>query len=178
MGVNNKLHCCHTYLTKTSISKNHQQLITCFFPKILENLILFKSLRVLSLGEGRMDFIQMAELKVFLNNEDHMYKNVHPARTLTQSLIGICVYPCYSTVGSLKILVLLQLNDILPVYTQADCYPFLYIIHQITIEVNKNGSISQKGRNSTACEKKKKKFSQKSYCQIRSRINFTQGLAA
>ena len=60
-----------------------------------------------------MDCIQMAELKVFLNNEDRVCETVQPARALTQSLIGIYVYPCCSTVGSIKILVLLQPNEVL-----------------------------------------------------------------
>ena len=58
--------------------------------------------------------MQMAELKVFSNNEDRVRKTVHPARALTQSPGGICVYPHCSTVDSLEILVLLLLNEVLP----------------------------------------------------------------
>lgn len=78
------------------------------------NLLLFKSLRVLSVRQGRTDFIQKPELKVFVHREDRVCETVHPAGARTQSPGGICVCPHCGAVDSCEILALLSLNELLP----------------------------------------------------------------
>lgn len=52
----------------------------------------------------------MAELKVFLNNEDCVHKTEYPVRAITQSQEAFV----FSRALRLKILLLPLLNDILP----------------------------------------------------------------